>query len=407
MDPKHHLQGSTVPQTNSLDFSTSAGAEKALKKISQLMGRAGQNVVTSEFSDKPRRAAGVTYREAFLTLASGQQVSLRVTVTGDIYQVLLNNQVKPLKEHTDTAKAVAEIAALAEKNQAAFQKAQARKAAALPKGMSTPRPKIAERLKQQSTDLDAQIAERRATVAELQAKLGTGAMTDSVPGELAKLDNFAREVLAQLARADGQALEDGDVASKQGRDTLIDLGLIDRYTPQGDNVLNDKGRACASMLDSVPAQVLVLPLASAYVAAHELAKADGAMLDSVGTEGAAGYLRVGLEIVENNFPINLEEGNLEQARHQINMAASFQAALAMLDSAGAMGDAGLQQLVEIAQADVMDEDGITSHEALATLLAGGLVEASEGLYYLSEKGRQHLNDAGYDAYGKAFAAGAE
>ncbi|MBX4378224.1 hypothetical protein K4H02_24520, partial [Mycobacterium tuberculosis] len=86
----------------------------------------------------PRRTNGITYREAVLTLASGQLVTLRVTASGDIYQVLLNSSVVPIKAHNDTAAAVAEIAAMAEKNQAAFQKAQARKAIALPPGMTTP-----------------------------------------------------------------------------------------------------------------------------------------------------------------------------------------------------------------------------------------------------------------------------
>lgn len=398
-----------MPQTNPLDFSTPAGAEKALKQVSQLMGRAGQAVVTAEFSDKPKRTSGVTYREAYLTLASGQQVTLRVNATGDIYQVLLNNQMQPLKEHTDTAKAVGEIAALAEKNQAAFQKAQARKAVALPKGMSTPKPKMVERLKQQVAELDTQLTERRATLADLQAKLGDGAMTDST-GSVKELSGAAIDTLMALGRRG--PLEDGDVPSKSGRDELVALGYVDRYTDEGDNVLTASGTAALRMLDSAKPRTVTmpidpLPLAGAYVAARELGKDQGQMLDSAATAGAADWLRIGLDVVENNGPISLENGDLEQARHQMHMACSFRAALAMLDSASSMTDASLEQLVAIAQADAVDEDGITSQEALAPLLSGGLVDADVGLYFLTDKGRACLNDAGYDAYGEPFAAGSE
>ncbi|MFJ3487122.1 hypothetical protein ACIPL1_27440 [Pseudomonas sp. NPDC090202] len=412
-----------MAQTNSLDFSTPTGAEKALSKVAQLMGRAGQPVAATEFNQKPKRSSDTTYREAYLTLVSGQMVTLRVNGTGDIYQVLLNNSAQPLKEHTDTEKAVVEIANLAQKNQAAFQKAQARKAVALPKAMTTPKPKIADALGQQLTELDNQISERKATIAELRSKLGAGAMTDSVDTELPELDSVSREVLEQLAQADGQAVEDGDLISKQGRDGLLELGLIDRYTDKGDNVLNDKGRSVVAMLDAanvrvptpnlapdVPTSVAestqerVLFFASAYVAARELGAATGVVLDSASTDGAKGALQVALDIVETNCPLNLEAGNIEQARHEMRMAASYRAAIAMLDSAAArqMDDAALAQLVAIAKADAASEDEIADQDALATLVALSMVDVAEGIYFVSEPGRQYLNDNGLDAYGEPF-----
>lgn len=395
-----------MPKTNTLDFSSPAGADKAIKLISQQLGRAGQTVVTSEFNQKPRRSSDTTYREAMLMLASGQTITLRVNSTGDIYQVLLNGSVKPLKEHSDVEKAVGEIAAMAEKNQAAFQKAQARKAVALPRGMSTPKPKQVDALAQQVAELDTQINERKSTIAELVSKLG-GAMTDSVPTELASLDDAARDVLTKLANAEGQVLEDGDVPSKSGRDTLIDLGLIDRYTDKGANVLNDKGRACAAMLDSAdspPEVQKCLTLASTYVAAREIVAATGTMLDDASTAGAVAHLQIGLEIVENNGPINLAEGNVEQARHQMRMAESFRTAIAMLDSAKErqMDDKALEQLVAIAKVDAASEDEVADQDALATLLAQSMLDVAEGIYFLTEKGRQHLNDNGMDAYGEPF-----
>lgn len=329
-----------MPQTNPLDFSSPANAEKAIKKVSKLLGRAGQSVVASEFDQKARRVSDTTYRQALLTLASGQTITLRVNATGDIYQVLLNNSLKPLKEHADTEKAVTEIAGMAEKNQAAFQKAQARKIVAIPKGMTTSRPKQTELLTQQVDELDSQINDRKTTIAELQAKLSAG-MMDSVPSG-----------------------------------------------PQ----------------NSTPFDIL-MPLASAYVAACEVVASTGIMLDATATAGAVAHLQAGLEVVENNGPINLAEGNVEQALHELRMAESFRTAIAMLDSAKErqMDDQALNQLLTIAQASAASEDEITDQAALATLLALAMVEVAEGIYFLSEKGRQYLNENGYDAYGEPFA----
>ena len=325
-----------MPATNPLDFSSAASAATALKKVKQLMIRAGQAVVATEFIDKPKRTNGITYREAFLTLASGQAVTLRVTAAGDIYQVLLNNSVVPIKAHDDTAKAVAEIAALAEKNQAAFQKAQARKAIALPPGMTTPAPKMASVLTQRVAQLDTQIAERRATVAGLQAQLG--ALTDSVVGE------------------------------------------------------------------SLPA----MSLAVAYIDARDLVGARSEMLDSAATEGAVAVLRIALDMMETNYPINLKAGNLEQAALEQRNAESYRVAIGMLDSAAAvLGDAGLAELVNIAVISAAEGSDIKDQAALAVLLALGLVETSDGLYMVTGKGNSALDDAGYDVYGEPYAANAD
>lgn len=328
-----------MPATNPLDFSSAASAAGALKKVKQLMIRAGQPVVGAEFIDKAKRTNGVTYREAVLTLASGQTVTLRVTATGDIFQVLLNSSVVPIKAHDDSAKAVGEIAALAEKNQAAFQKAQARKAIALPPGMTTPKPKIEAVLTERVAQLDTQLAERRATVADLQAQLG--AMTD-------------------------------------------DIGTGTEQSP----------------LELPP-----MALAVAYIDARDIVTAKPELLDSVGTEGAVSVLRIALDVMETNYPINLEAGNLEQAALEKRNAESFRLAIGMLDSAGAvLGDAGLAELVNIAVVAAAEGGDIKNQTALAELLALGLVETTDGLYLVTPKGASALDDSGYDVYGEPYAA---
>lgn len=393
-----------MPATNTLDFSSAQAADKALKTVSQLMVRAGQLVVTTEFDPKMKRTSGISYREASLTLASGQIVILRVNTTGDIYQVLLNGSVQPMRNQTDSAKAVAEIAAMAEKNQLAFQKAQARKQVALPKGMSTPVPKQATVYAERDAQLDVEIAERKATVADLQQQLGL--MVDGIdPKTAPQLSDGALDVLRKLVEQG--PLEDGDIPSKTGRDDLITLGYIDRYTDAGANVLNDAGKAAAAaLLDGIEQPPEPLPLASAYVAARELVQADPLMLDSMATAGAVEQLRQALNVVETNAPINEREGNLDQAKLERDLALSFKTAIAMLDSvAPALTDAGLAELVNIAAVSAADVSEIKDQDALAQVLALGLAETAEGLYMLTDAGKAALEDAGYDAYGEPFASG--
>lgn len=343
-----------MPATNTLDFSNAQAAAKALKKVSQIMIRAGQPVVSSEFNSSAKRTSGVTYREASLTVASGQRVVLRVNTTGDIFQVLLNGALQPMKNQTDSDKAVMEIAGLLEGGQVAFQKAQARKAIALPKGMSTPAPKQAAVYAERVAQLDTQIAERQATVAELQQQLG--AMTDS--------------------------LEPLSMVDQEGAATLA-----------------------ATLLDGIDqSQNEELTVSGAYVAAREIVQADPAMMDSLATAGAVEQLRQALSVVETNAPINEADGNHDQAKLERSLAKSFATAIAMLDSVSPdFGDSGLSELVNIAIVSAADVSDIKDEEALTQLLALGMVETAEGLYMVTEKGRSALEDAGFDAYGEPFA----
>jgi hypothetical protein len=386
-----------MPATNPLDFSSAASAATALKKVKQLMIRAGQAVVATEFIDKAKRSNGMTYREALLTLASGQIVTLRVTATGDIYQVLLNNSVVPIKAHDDTAKAVAEIAALAEKNQAAFQKAQARKAIALPPGMSTPAPKMAVVLTERVAQLDTQIAERRVQVNELKAQLGQAALLDGVND----LSGAETDTLAALVNSK-HALEAGDIPSKVGLQTLIERG----YAEDDSGVYHATDAGKARLKAMAPA--LLDSLAVAYIAARDIVAGKPELLDSVGTGGAVAVLRIALETVETNYPINLAAGNLEQAELEKRNAESFRLAIGMLDSAGpALSDTGLTELVGIAAVSAAEDGDIKSQAALAELLALGLVETTDGLYMVTGKGKSALDDAGYDVYGEPYAANAD
>lgn len=329
-----------MPVANPLDFSSASAAEGALKKIKQWMTRAGQPVVATEFIDKPKRSNSVTYREATLTLASGQLITLRVIATGDIFQAVLNKSVVPIKNHDDMAKAVVELARAAESNQVAFQKAQARVKVALPPGLNTPKPKMAQVLQERVSALEAQIVERKATVADLQQQLG--AMTDSAgapPGQ------------------------------------QVDL------------------------------QASVKLLAATYIEARDLVAENPEMLDSATAGGAGGVLRAALSATEANHLVSLEAGDLPTAALQQHSADAYRQALGMLDSAPtAISDAGLAQLVAIASVSAAEADAIDDQNALAELLALGMVEVESGLYLITPTGVTALDEAGYDSFGEPYAA---
>ncbi len=182
------------------DFDNPADAKRSLKRVAQAMLRAGQPVVSSDFDQKVRRTSGVSYRQAMLTLASGQTVTLQIKLTGDVFRVLLNGQVLPIKNQ-DGLKAIAEIAAAAERNQAKFQKAQARKLVELPKSIRTAAPRMEQALQTRIVELDAQITERTAERDALKAELGEQAL-DSVD-----------EAVALAARViSGEALDSADLS---------------------------------------------------------------------------------------------------------------------------------------------------------------------------------------------------
>jgi hypothetical protein len=145
-----------------LDFDNGADATRSLKKVSQMMLRAGQPVVSTDFDAKVKRTSGISYREALLTVASGQTVTLRVKQTGDIYQVLVNGKVTPIKNQEDSAKAIVEIANHLDANQAKFQAQLAKKKVDLKEaGVKSVVPKMEEKLTAELQELDTKIADAR------------------------------------------------------------------------------------------------------------------------------------------------------------------------------------------------------------------------------------------------------
>jgi hypothetical protein len=183
-----------------LDFNSQADAIKAIKRVASIMGRAGQQVVQTKFASALRRSNNVSFREAELSLLSGQTVTLRVTKSGDLCAVLLNGNTIPVEMSDDLAVLVGNIAEAAEANEQTFQADQDRLKAELPKSITTSIPGMCEALERRAEYLDGEIAARQAALGELKALRGEPVL-DEVKTVITQ-DSPTPEALAAATAAD-------------------------------------------------------------------------------------------------------------------------------------------------------------------------------------------------------------
>ncbi len=141
----------------------------ALRKVTAMLQRSGLTAIGIESDGRSKRIAGVSFREAFITFADSQKLTLRVKATGDVYEVRINDKVTPIKAQDDAGAAVKEIAALLDLNRAKFQKRMAAVRMNTPEGVKTAAPSLRKQLETQSAELDVAIADAREELASLQA----------------------------------------------------------------------------------------------------------------------------------------------------------------------------------------------------------------------------------------------
>ena len=114
------------------NFENLAEKDKAVRETAKLFGRAGAQVVSSEIAKTLSRRAGVSFRNIDLTFADGQTVTLAIKNTGDVFEVKINGKVTPMREQSDHAKAIVEIADRMDRGRGAFQRAMTKVKVALP-----------------------------------------------------------------------------------------------------------------------------------------------------------------------------------------------------------------------------------------------------------------------------------
>lgn len=179
--------------------------EKGLKKLITALKSAGALVVSVDASNKKMKRDKETVKKAKLNFENGQAMTLYIGDEGDIYQMTLNATKQPIpsvKNERELAKA---MFTLMDRNQAKFDKAVARKAAAPVKDESTSKPAsktLATKIKEASAALaiatsnrdNAQAAVNKAQ-SELEAEQQKLAELES---ELAKEQQETKDLESQI-----------------------------------------------------------------------------------------------------------------------------------------------------------------------------------------------------------------
>ena len=142
-------------------------SDAATRNLVKYFARAGNPVVQGNAIPTVKRTAGISYREMVLTFGDSQKVIMRIKQSGDIYQVLLNDKIIPIKNQDDHVKAIAEIAQALHGGSAKFQAMLVKLKAKPPAGVRTAAPKMEAVLTEKRDTLKTAIA----TVREEMAKL--------------------------------------------------------------------------------------------------------------------------------------------------------------------------------------------------------------------------------------------
>ena len=163
----------TTPTNNKLLFSFEdmSAKDKAAKLVSRHFRQAGAQVVQSSADPRAKRSSGISYREMTLTFADSQTVVLRIKSTGDVYQVVVNGSITPIKNQDNHVAAIGEIAAMMDKGRTKFQAKLAKAAVKPPPGITTTAPKMKAVLTERRDNLIAAIAEVRADTADMRARM--------------------------------------------------------------------------------------------------------------------------------------------------------------------------------------------------------------------------------------------
>ncbi|KJV08069.1 hypothetical protein [Methylocucumis oryzae] len=158
----------TIPASNLLfNYEDLASdKDKATRTISKSFEKHHCPIAQVDVDAKAKRTSGINYREMNLVFADSQTVTLRIKQSGDVFQVLINKKLTPIKHQDNHEKAVIEIVNILDASRVKWQKKLAALQIEIPKGIKTPAPKMLEvltakrdGLKEVLTDLQQEIAQ--------------------------------------------------------------------------------------------------------------------------------------------------------------------------------------------------------------------------------------------------------
>lgn len=144
---------------------------RATKALQSFFMRAGAQVVETDYSASIKRTSSISYREMTMSFADSQVVMFRIKQTGDIYQLLLNGKVLPLRYPDDHKAAIGEVVKAMDAGRAAFQKKLAAAKVALPPSIRTAAPRLEKVLTEKRDQLKEAIAATRDQAAKIRAQM--------------------------------------------------------------------------------------------------------------------------------------------------------------------------------------------------------------------------------------------
>jgi len=147
------------------------GGEKAIKEVTRLFTRAGAQVIQASVDTTIKRTSNISYRQLHLSFADSQQITLRIKRSGDIFQVLFNKSVIPIRYQDDHEKAIAELVNKLEGNRSAFQKRLARLSVKLPASIKTAIPQQIDLLRARRDELKQLIQEVKTLITATQQEI--------------------------------------------------------------------------------------------------------------------------------------------------------------------------------------------------------------------------------------------
>jgi len=138
-------------------FDDMSSKDKATKQSIRYFNRAGATVASSDVDAKIKKSSGISYREMLMTFADSQTVKFKVKESGDIYQVLINGRLTPIKNQDDHVKAVSEIVKHLDSGRTKFQAKMAKAKVKLPPRVRTAAPNMIKALTEKRDNLKVAI----------------------------------------------------------------------------------------------------------------------------------------------------------------------------------------------------------------------------------------------------------
>ncbi len=185
------------------DYAKLTGQDPASKSLVREFARHHAQVISIEGDSKERKTSGVAYKTLSLAFADSQQVALNIKKTGDIFQVLINGRVTPIRQQDDLNKAVIEIIDRLDAGRKAFQKRQAmvKVDAPKPKNLSMTAANQIKILEEKRDNLKAEIEAVRAerTALEDEIKAGQAASNEAAGKRLTEMEDAQEDDDALLA----------------------------------------------------------------------------------------------------------------------------------------------------------------------------------------------------------------